>query len=37
METNKTIEEAVQARDKYILENNLPHKLSTDYVKEIKW
>ena len=29
-----TIEEAVQARDKYILENNLPHKLSTDYKKE---
>ncbi len=29
-------EEAVQARDKYILENNLPHKLSTEYVKEIK-
>ncbi len=27
----KTIEEAVQARDKYILENNLPHKLSTEY------
>ena len=29
-------EEAVQARDSYIIENNLPHKLSTDYVKEIK-
>ena len=29
-------EEAVQARDNYIIENNLPHKLSTDYVKEIK-
>ena len=29
-----TIEEAVQARDNYIIENNLPHKLSTDYVKE---
>lgn len=28
------IEEAVQARDKYILENNLPNKLSTDCVKE---
>ncbi len=27
-------EEAVQARDNYIIENNLPHKLSTDYVKE---
>ncbi len=25
-----TIEEAVQARDNYIIENNLPHKLSTD-------
>ena len=25
-------EEAVQARDNYIIENNLPHKLSTDYV-----
>ena len=34
--SHKTIEEAVQARDKYILENNLPHKLSTDYKKEIK-
>ena len=32
----KTIEEAVQARDNYIIENNLPHKLSTDYVKETK-
>ena len=29
-------EEAVQARDNYIIENNLPHKLSTDYVREIK-
>lgn len=29
-----TIEEAVQARDNYIIENNLSHKLSTDYVKE---
>ena len=27
-------EEAVQARDNYIIENNLPHKLSTDYKKE---
>ena len=27
-------EEAVQARDNYIIENNLPHKLSTDYVRE---
>ncbi len=32
----KTIEEAVQARDNYITQNNLPHKLSTDYVKENK-
>ena len=30
----KTLEEAVQARDNYIIENNLPHKLSTDYKKE---
>ena len=30
-----TIEEAVQARDNYIIENNLPHKLSKDY-KRIK-
>ena len=29
-----TIEEAVQARDNYIIENKLPHKLSTDYIKE---
>ena len=27
-------EEAVQARNNYIIENNLPHKLSTDYKKE---
>ena len=27
-------EEAVQTRDNYIIENNLPHKLSTDYKKE---
>ena len=27
----KTKEEAVQARDTYIIENNLPHKLSTEY------
>lgn len=27
----KTLEEAVQARDNYIIENNLPHKLSTSY------
>lgn len=27
----KTIEEAVLARDNYITQNNLPHKLSTDY------
>lgn len=32
----KTIEEAAQARDNYIIENNLPHKLSTDYDKENK-
>ena len=25
----KTLEEAIQARDNYIIENNLPHKLST--------
>ena len=30
----KTIEEAVQARDNYIIENKLPHKLSTDYQKD---
>ena len=30
------IEEAVKVRDNYIIENNLPHKLSIDYVKEIK-
>ena len=29
-------EEAVLARDQYIIENNLPHKLSTDYNKETK-
>ncbi len=29
-----TIEEAVLARDNYIIENNLPHKLSTDYKRE---
>ena len=27
-------EEAVLARDNYIIQNNLPHKLSTDYKKE---
>ena len=27
----KTLEEAVQARDNYIIENNLPHKLSIQY------
>lgn len=32
--TFKTKEEAVQARDNYIIENNLPNKLSTDYKKE---
>ena len=26
--------EAILARDNYIIENNLPHKLSTEYVKE---
>ena len=26
-----TKEEAVQARDNYITQNNLPHKLSTEY------
>ena len=31
-----TKEEAVLARDNYIIENNLPHKLSTDYKKETK-
>ena len=29
-----TIEEAVLARDNYIVENKLPHKLSTDYLKD---
>ena len=29
-----TKEEAVLARDNYIIENNLPHKLSTEYKKE---
>jgi hypothetical protein len=29
-----TKEEAVLARDNYIIENKLPHKLSTDYKKE---
>ncbi len=29
-----TIEEAVLARDNYIIENKLPHKLSTDYMKD---
>lgn len=31
-----TIEEAVLARDNYIIENKLPHKLSTDYKREEK-
>ena len=31
-----TKEEAVLARDNYIIENKLPHKLSTDYKKEEK-
>jgi len=30
----KEIEDAVKARDEYIIKNNLPHKLSTDYKKE---
>lgn len=30
----KIKEEAVEARDIYIIENSLPHKLSTDYKKE---
>lgn len=30
------IEEAVKVRDNYIIENNLPHKLSTFYTKETK-
>ena len=30
----KTIEEAVLARDQYIIDNGLPHKLSTDYKRE---
>lgn len=29
--SHKTKEEAIQARDNYIIENNLPHKLSTQY------
>ena len=29
-----SVQEAVQARNIYIIENNLPHKLSTDYKKE---
>ena len=29
-----TIEEAVQARDNYITQNNLPHKLSIEYKRE---
>ena len=29
--TFKTLEEAIQARDNYIIKNNLPHKLSTQY------
>lgn len=32
----KILDEAVDARDAYILLNKLPHKLSTEYVKEIK-
>lgn len=30
----KTKEEAALARDQYITQNNLPHKLSTDYMKD---
>ena len=30
----KTKEEAVEARDNYIIQNNLPHKLSSDYNKD---
>ena len=29
-----SVQEAVEARDIYIIENSLPHKLSTDYKKE---
>ena len=29
-----SVQEAVEARDNYIIENKLPHKLSTDYKKE---
>lgn len=32
----ETIEKAVLARDNYIIQNNLPHKLSTEYEKEMK-
>ena len=32
--TYNTKEEAVQARDQYIIDNNLPNKLSTDYIRE---
>jgi len=32
----ENIEDAVKARDNYIIENNLPHKLSTEYKKEEK-
>ena len=31
-----TIEEAVLARDNYIIENKRPHRLSTDYIKDTK-
>ena len=31
-----SVQEAVEARDIYIIENSLPHKLSTDYKKEIR-
>ena len=29
-----SVQEAVQARDNYIIQNNLPHKLSSDYNKD---
>ena len=32
----KTLEEAIQARDNYIIENNLPHKLSIEYKQKEK-
>ena len=32
----KTIEEAVEVRDNYIIQNKLPHKLSSEYKKELE-